>query len=311
MTQLSDLITTCSPNFCPGCGDFAIWAAFKNAAVAKGWNSSNSLLVAGIGCHGHILNFTKINSFEGLHGRAIPVATGAKMANNNLNVFVFTGDGDSLAEGTSHFVHACRRNHNITVILHDNAVYGLTTGQTSPRSPKGFKTKSTPAGSLEDPINPVTLAIASGATFVAREYAANIPQLTELIIKANDHKGISIVDILQPCVSFNPEYTHGFYQKNTYRLEEGYDKTNKELAFKKSLEWARLPSPASPHAKQSEAAREDEANGGQGEKQIPLGIFYEVEKPSYEAQIPQIAQKPLISTPPVKKDLSEIFKKYS
>jgi 2-oxoglutarate/2-oxoacid ferredoxin oxidoreductase subunit beta len=285
MTLISDLTTKCSPTWCPGCGNFAIWAAFKNAAVTKGWDDTNTVLTAGIGCHGHILNYVKISSIEGLHGRAIPLASGIKMANNNLNVFVFTGDGDCLAEGGNHFINVCRRNHDLTVILHDNAIYGLTTGQTSPRSPHGFKSKSTPLGNLDEPISPVTLAIASGATFVAREYASHIQQLSELIAKANDHKGIAIIDVLQPCISFNSLYTHDFYQKNTYYLPQNYDATNQNKAFEKSLEW--------------------------GEKQIPLGILYQVERPSYEDQILQIAQKPLASNPPTKKDLSEIFKKYS
>lgn len=284
MTLITDLSTGCNPTWCPGCGDTAIWAAFKNAAVANNWNDTNTVLTAGIGCHGHMLNYVKITSVEGLHGRALPMATGIKMANNKLNVFVFTGDGDSLAEGGNHFMNTARRNHDITVILHDNAIYGLTTGQTSPRSPHGFKSKSTPLGNLDEPISPVTLAIASGATFVAREYASHIPQLAELIAKANDHKGTAIIDILQPCVSFNDMYTHEFYQKNTYYLPEDYDKTNQVKAFEKSLEW--------------------------GEKQIPLGIFYQVERPSYEDQIPQIAEKTLVDSQPTKKDLSEIFKKY-
>lgn len=284
MTLLSDLTTVCSPTWCPGCGDLAIWAAFKNAAVAKDWNNNNTVLTAGIGCHGHMVNFTKLSSFEGLHGRAIPVATGAKMANSRLNVFTFTGDGDSLGEGGNHFVHACRRNHDITVILHDNAIYALTTGQTSPVSPHGFKTKSTPSGNLDYPINPITLAIASGATFVAREYASHIPQLTELMIKANEHKGMSVIDVLQPCVTFNEMYTHEFYQANTYYLGEDYDKTNKEKAFGKSFEW--------------------------GEKQIPLGIFYENNEPSYESQISQISEKPLVETETTKKDIVEILQKY-
>jgi 2-oxoglutarate ferredoxin oxidoreductase subunit beta len=285
MTQLADLSTGCNPTWCPGCGDIAIWAAFKNACVAKGWDDTNTTLTAGIGCHGHMLNYVKITSVEGLHGRAIPMATGIKMANSKLNVFVFTGDGDSLAEGGNHFVNACRRNHDITVILHDNAIYGLTTGQTSPRSPHGFKSKSTPFGNLDEPISPVTLAIASGATFVAREYASHIPQLAELFAKANDHKGIAIIDVLQPCVTWNDLYDHNYYQANTYSLPESHDKTNITAAFEKSLEW--------------------------GEKKIPLGIFYQVERPSYEDQIPQIAEKTLAETPPTKKDLSEVFRKYT
>ena len=285
MTKLEGLSSPYLPNWCPGCGNFAIWAAFKNAAVQEGWDNSNTVLVAGIGCHGHLLNFIKITSFEGLHGRPIPVATGIKLANHRLNVFVFTGDGDCLGEGGNHFVHACRRNHDLTVLIHDNALYALTTGQASPASPHGFKSKSTPAGNPDQPISPVTLAIASGATFVARAYAGDIPKLTELIIKANDHKGLSVIDILQPCVTFNKEYTHTFFQDNTYFLGQEYDVANREIAFKKSLEW--------------------------GPKQIPVGIFYQVEKPSYESQLPQISEKPLVEISPVRKDLEELFKKYT
>ncbi|MFA5932802.1 MAG: thiamine pyrophosphate-dependent enzyme [Microgenomates group bacterium] len=284
MTNLNDLITPCQPNWCPGCGDFAIWGAFKNAAVKEGWDNTNSVMVAGIGCHGHICNFTKITAVEGLHGRPLPVATGIKSANHKLNVFVFTGDGDSMAEGGNHFVHSCRRNHNLTIILHDNGIYGLTVGQTSPTSPHGFVTKSTPDGNPDYPISPMTLAIASGATFVARGYAGDIPGLTELIIKANNHDGLSLVDILQPCVTFNKEYTHQFYQANTYKLDESHDVTNKAEAINKSLEW--------------------------GPKKIALGILYEEKKPSYESQIPQIKDKPLIEQSAVR-DLSDLFKKYT
>lgn len=282
MTKLEDLTTICKPNWCPGCGDFGIWGAFKNAAAAEGWDNTNTCLVAGIGCHGHILNFTKITSFEGLHGRAIPVATGVKLANSSLNVFVFTGDGDCLAEGGNHFIHVCRRNHNLTVVLHDNAIYGLTVGQTSPTSPHGFKTKSTPAGNCDFPLNPLALAISAGATFVARGYAGDIPGLTELIIKANNHDGLALVDVLQPCQTFNKEYTHEFFQANCYSLDQNHDVTDKSIAFKKALEW--------------------------GPKQIPLGIFYEEDKPSYESQIIQIKDKPLIKTS-ADRNLEELFKK--
>src|SRR3989338_7111054 len=285
MTTLSDLSTPCSPNWCPGCGDFAIWAALKNACVRQGWDNTNSVLVAGIGCHGHMVNFLKLTSFEGLHGRAIPVATGIKLANHRLNVFVVTGDGDCLSEGGNHFVHACRRNNDITIILHDNAVYGLTTGQTSPTSPYGFKSKSTPTGNIDEPISPVTLAIAAGATFVARGYASDIPKLTELIIKANEHKGMSVVDILQPCVTFNKDYTHEFFQKNIYYLPDDYDRANRETAFKKSLEWDL--------------------------KKIPLGIIYESDRPSYESQLPQLAEKPLIDKSLGREGINDLFHHFS
>jgi 2-oxoglutarate/2-oxoacid ferredoxin oxidoreductase subunit beta len=285
MTQLADLTTPCSPTWCPGCGDIAIWAAFKNAAVQKGWDNTNTALVAGIGCHGHLLNFTKLTSFEGLHGRAIPVATGIKLANHNLNVFVFTGDGDCFGEGGNHFIHACRRNHDITVFIHDNAIYGLTTGQTSPTSPHKYKTKSTPQGNPDYPIHPLTLALATGATFVARGYAGDIPKLTELMVKANEHKGVAILDILQPCITWNKEYTHSYFRDNTYYLDQDHDVTNIGEAFKKSLEW--------------------------GPKQIALGVFYQIDQPTYESQLPQIAEKPLVENSPVRKNLDDLFKKYT
>lgn len=284
MIALQDLSTTCPPNWCAGCGNFGIWGAFKNAAVKEGWDNTNTALVAGIGCHGHILNFTKLTSLEGLHGRAIPTATGVKLANHDLNVFVFTGDGDCLAEGGNHFVHACRRNHNLTVLIHDNAVYGLTTGQTSPDSPLGYKSKSTPQGNPDVPISPITLAIASGATFVARVYSSDMVRLTETIIKANAHHGFAVVDILQPCTTFNKEYTHIFFQQNIYQLGPDHDASDKAAAFKKSLEW--------------------------GPKQIPVGIFYQAEKPTYEDHLPQISQNTLIKNP-LNRNLDELIKEYT
>ncbi|HLC93598.1 MAG TPA: thiamine pyrophosphate-dependent enzyme [Patescibacteria group bacterium] len=285
MTKIADLATTCPPNWCAGCGNIPLWAAFKNAAVQKDWNNTNSVLVAGIGCHGHIVNFTRLTSFEGLHGRALPLATGIKLVNHKLNVFVFTGDGDALAEGGNHFLHACRRNHDLTILLHDNAVYALTTGQTSPESPKGYKSKSTPDGNPDNPLNPLSLAITAGATFVAREYASNIKNLTDLIIKANEHKGLSIIDILQPCVTFNKHFTHEFFQQNCYYLGTDHDVTNRQQAFNKSLEF--------------------------GIKQIPLGIFYRVDTPSYEDQQPQLKDQAIVDTTAENRNLSALFKEYS
>jgi 2-oxoglutarate ferredoxin oxidoreductase subunit beta len=250
-----DLNTDRSPTWCPGCGNFGIWAAFKQAATENNWDSANSVLVAGIGCHGHILNFTKITSFNGLHGRAIPVATGIKLVNPKLNTFVFTGDGDCLGEGGNHLIHACRRNHDLTIILHDNALYSLTTGQTSPMSPKGAKTKSTPDGNPDEPFFPLALAISAGATFAARAFSADIPRLADLIARANRHQGLAIIDVLQPCATFNKDYTYQFFQENTYFLDKDYDPTNKFLAIEKASEW--------------------------GPKQIPLGIFYQVQKETF------------------------------
>ncbi len=261
-----------------------IWTAFKRAAVLEGWNNGNSAIVAGIGCHGHIVNFVNMTAFEGLHGRAIPVASGLKLANHKLNVFVFTGDGDSLAEGGNHFIHAARRNQNITVVLHDNAIYGLTTGQTSPRSPKGYKSKSTPTGNIEEPLHPLRIALSAGATFLARVYSGDIPRLTEILIRANNHPGFALVDILQPCVTFNKIYSHAFYQENIYEVGDKYDATDKVAAFAKSLEW--------------------------GLKKIPVGVLYEVREPTYEEQVPQIAKESLVAKPVKKRDITSLYSHY-
>jgi 2-oxoglutarate/2-oxoacid ferredoxin oxidoreductase subunit beta len=285
MTQQQDLATPCTVNFCPGCGDFGIWSAFKQAAVKADWNNSNTALCTGVGCHAHILNFIKITGFGSLHGRSVPVACGIKLANPDLNVFTFVGDGDCLAEGGNHFIHTCRRNHDITIIIHDNAIYGLTTGQTSPRTPHGFVTKSTPEGNIDVPVNPLALAITMGATFVARVYAGDIPKLADMIVQANDHRGIAIIDALQPCVTFNKEITHEYYQKNTYQLPDSYDPTNKVAAFEKSQEW--------------------------GEGKIPVGVFYKENRPTYDEQIPVYKNKGIMKAvgETGKKDVSELFEK--
>lgn len=271
-------------NWCSGCGNFGIWSSFKEAALRQGWDNTNTVFTAGIGCHGHMINFVKIISFEGLHGRPIPVASAVKMANHRLNVFVFTGDGDCLGEGGNHFIHSCRRNDDITVLLHDNAVYGLTTGQTSPRSPKNYRSKSTPGGSLETPFNPLQLAITAGATFVARAYSGDIPDLTDLIIKAQKHRGFSLIDILQPCVTFNKQYTHMYFQRNIYQLGKTHDPTDREKAFQKAGEW--------------------------GSKKIPVGVFYQIKAPTHHEGFAQIKKTPLVKMAAKKRDISELLKKH-
>jgi 2-oxoglutarate ferredoxin oxidoreductase subunit beta len=258
--------------------------AFKNAAIKEGWDNTNTVLVAGIGCHGHLVNFTKLTSMEGLHGRALPLATGVKIANTKLNVFVFTGDGDCFGEGGNHFVHAARRNHDLTVILHDNGLYALTTGQTSPVTEHGIKTKSTPFGNPDNPVNPMALAIAVGATFVARGYASDMPQLTEMMIKAKNHKGFALIDILQPCETFNKTLTHTFYQENCYYLEDTYDPTNKAAAFERAHEF--------------------------GLKKIPLGIFYQEEKPTFEDQLGYLNGKTLLEHQNEARDIGNVMKHY-
>lgn len=284
MPTLNDLKTPKTCTWCPGCGNFGIWTAFKQAAVMEGWDNTNTVMVAGIGCHGHINNFVNLSSFEGLHGRPIPVAAGIKMVNQKLNVFVFTGDGDCLGEGGNHFIHAARRNQDITVILHDNAVYALTTGQTSPSSSCGYKSKSTPQGNIDPPAHPLALAISAGATFVARVYSGDLPRLTAMLIKANSHKGFAVVQVLQPCVTFNKEYSHIFFQENIYQLNEKHNTKDKQAAFAKSLEW--------------------------GIKQIPVGIVYEVNEPTCEERVSHPKNLPVVTAPLQKRDINELLKSY-
>lgn len=284
MTTMADLSTGSMPNWCPGCGNFPLWLSFKNAAIENGWDNTNTTLVAGIGCHGHLVNFTKLTSFEGLHGRPLPIAEGIKLANSRLNVFVFTGDGDCLGEGGNHFIHAARRNHDIKVILHDNSLYALTTGQASPLTDTNQKTKSTPFGNPDSPFNPLLLAIASGATFVARAYASDTKQLTEIINKATKHKGFALIDVLQPCETYNKVQTHEFYQKNTYYLEDSYAPNDKLKALERASEF--------------------------DEKKIPLGIFYVEGRPTIEDKYEYFSKNPLIEVPLEKRDLQKLFNKY-
>lgn len=267
MSTLTDFKTAFMPNWCPGCGDFGIWGALKNALVEKGWQPADFCLVYGIGCHGHMVNFLKSYAIETLHGRPIPVAQGIRLANNKLPVIIVAGDGDTFGEGTNHLVHISRRNLQATMIVHDNQVYGLTTGQTAPTAQKGFKTKSTPGGVLEEAINPIAIALAAGATFVARGFAGDIPGLSKLIIQGLNHKGFAFIDVFQPCVTFNHLNTYQWYREHIYPLDSSYDVTNRLSAFEKALEWG---------------------------PKIPTGIFYKVEKPTYEEQTPQIKEKSLV-----------------
>lgn len=247
--------------WCPGCGNFGIYNALKKVLEKNIENGKlkeeDIVLVSGIGCYGYITNYYHLNSFHTIHGRVPPLATGVKLANPGLTVIGFAGDGDALAEGMSHTIHAARRNTDITLIIHDNGVYGLTTGQFTPTSPKGFKGRSTPFGNVENPVNPVTLMLVSRATFVARGYSGDIPHLEYIFERAIFHKGFSAVCVLQPCVTFNN--TYDFLRKRVYRLEdEGYKPDSFELAINKSLEF--------------------------GER-IPTGIFYDEESETFEEAV--------------------------
>jgi len=255
------------PAWCPGCGNFGILNALNRALVEVEIEPHQVLLVSGIGQAGKLPHYTRGNVFNSLHGRPVPPAIGARIANSELIVIAVSGDGDAYGEGGNHFLHAARRNHDITYLVHDNQVYGLTKGQASPTSDVGFITKTTPYGAAS-PINPIALAIVSGASFVARGFAGDIDHLSNLIKKGITHRGFALIDILQPCVSFNHKNTFQWYRERVYNLEdEKYDPSNRKAALEKALIW--------------------------GER-IPIGIIYKENLPVYEDQLPALSDGPLV-----------------
>lgn len=252
-----------SPTWCPGCGDWGIGMAVKSALVQMGHSPSSLIAVFGIGCSGNMNDFLNAYGLHSLHGRSIPNAIGAKIANHTMPVVCIVGDGDCYGEGGNHFLHTCRGNHDITVIVHDNGVYGLTTGQVAPTAQKGMKSKSTPAGIIETPVNPLALALTQGATFVAQAFAGDLNHMIEMIKKGIAHKGFSLVNILQPCVTFNKINTYQYFLQKAYKLPQEYDATNIGGAIAKAMET--------------------------NDEQFPLGILYQVEKPAFHEQIPQLS----------------------
>jgi 2-oxoglutarate ferredoxin oxidoreductase subunit beta len=264
------------PTWCPGCGNFAIWAALKNALAELKLPPHRVALSFGIGCSGNFANFVKANVFHSLHGRSLPAATGIKLANHDLTVIAIGGDGDGFAEGLSHTLEALRSNVNLTYIVHDNHIYSLTTGQTSPTTALGVKTKTAPLGTYEYPLNPLSLAIAAGGSFVARGFAGDIPHLQSLIVEGITHRGFAFIDVMQPCPTFNPEMSYDWYRKRVYRLEDlGYVPDNRFRAW--------------------EIAQEPLA------EKIAIGVLYKEDRPILEDNFPQLSKLPL-----VKRDLKKI-----
>jgi 2-oxoglutarate ferredoxin oxidoreductase subunit beta len=227
--------------WCPGCGNYAILNSLKQALTELKISSQQLVVISGIGQAAKIPQYFKTNYFNGLHGRSLPPATGIKAANPTLTVIAESGDGDMYGEGGNHFIHTIRRNPDITNIVHNNMVYGLTKGQASPTSETGFKTPIQINGVTLNPFNPITIAIALDASFVARAYAGDGKETKEIVKKAIQHRGYALVDIFQPCVSFNKINTHDWFKEHTYYLDSGYDVTNRIEAFKKSIEQNRLP----------------------------------------------------------------------
>lgn len=235
MSTLQDF-TGYKPTWCPGCGNWGIGMALKMALVKMNLLPSQLMVSFGIGCSGNMNDFINAYAMHGLHGRAIATAVGMKLAHHTMPVLAVVGDGDCYGEGGNHFLHACRGNHDIKVIIHDNRVYGLTTGQVSPMAEKGQKSKSTPSGIIEVPIDPIALAITQGATFVAQTFAGDTKHMSEIIEKAFQHTGFAVVNVLQPCVTFDKKSTYQYYMQHVYKLDEKHDSTNKMKALEKAFE---------------------------------------------------------------------------
>lgn len=270
--------------WCPGCGNFGLVTSLKNAMAELGLKQHETVIVSGIGCSSKSPHYIDTYGFEGVHGRPLPVASAVKLANTDLTVIAMGGDGDGYGIGVQHFVHIMRRNYNLTYIVHNNQIYGLTTGQASPTSQIGMKTKTTPWGVIETPFNPIAYAILGGATYVARGFAGDPVHLKQLFKGAIEHNGFALVDVFQPCVTFNKLNTYQWFQERVYKLEDTKHETgNRELAMEKAFEDMRTDY-----------------------KKVPIGLFYKEDSPTYEDQLPQIKDKPLVKQS-LKIDLSEAY----
>lgn len=288
MSTMQELTTSEKPQWCPGCGNYPLHMAMKTALSELGIPREKTVIVTGIGCSGKACHYINTYGFESLHGRSVTVASGVKLANHELTVIAEGGDGDGYGIGSAHFLHSFRRNINITYVVHDNAVYGLTTGQAAPTAQKGMKTKSTPHGNLELPFNPLAVAIAAGGTFVSRTFAGDLMHMKETFKQAIAHKGFAFVDVLQPCVTFNKLNTFQWWQQRVYKLESvNHDPTNKALALEKAFE-------------------EMDSNYSK----IPIGIFYKEQRPTYEDEAPQLAKGPLIRHEIAKEAIEKSFEEF-
>jgi 2-oxoglutarate ferredoxin oxidoreductase subunit beta len=283
-TSLFKDLSGYTPTWCPGCGDWGIVRAIKLALSEQGVGPADIGVSFDIGCAGNMNDFLKASSTHGLHGRSIVTAIGMKLANHTRPVLAIGGDGALYGEGGNHFLHACRGNHDITVIAHDNMVYGLTTGQTAPTTEEGTKTKSTPLGSVEIPVNPLALALTQGATFIAQTFANNSRHVADMIKKAMIHKGFSLVNIIQPCVTFNKTNTYHYFFDRIRYLDDSGDLSDMSRAFALSMESL--------------------------EEKFPLGVIYQstAKKPYHEC-LPQLAEHTLLQNKPLT-DMSVLERMY-
>ncbi|MFA6001263.1 MAG: 2-oxoacid:ferredoxin oxidoreductase subunit beta [Thermoleophilia bacterium] len=273
------------PSWCPGCGNYSLLKTFKEAMVELGLEPHQIIMVSGIGQAGKLPHYTKGNTFNGLHGRTLPVASGIRLANHDMHVIAIAGDGDCYGEGGNHLLHAMRRNNNINIFVHDNQVYGLTKGQASPTTQEGTVTKTQPFGVLLEPLNPMALAVAMDASFVARGFTGDGAFLKELMVKALQHKGFALLDILQPCISYNRINTLSWYRERVYRIGEDHDPGDRDAAFRLAQEF--------------------------GER-IPTGVVYRQNRPVLEDALPVLAGKPPLVKQPFEpagmvKELEKFF----
>lgn len=284
MAEMKDLDQPKHINtWCPGCGDFSILFAAKKAIVELGLNQKETVLVSGIGCGSKLPHYVNTYAFEGIHGRTLPVATGIKLANPSLNVIIFAGDGDAYSIGSAHFLHAFRRNLDMCYIVHNNEIYALTKKQYSPTTEKGYVCPTAPDGSIEIPFNPLAVAIAAGATFVARASGGDINHLAEIIKQGIQHKGLAIIDVLQPCVTWRNEKSYSFLKEHVYDVnKEGFDNKNKANAIKFLLE--------------------NEIYQGK----IAIGVFYIEQRPTYEDELKLTDKTPVIKQKIETIDISQL-----
>ena len=285
MAQVKEYVGKVKPDWCPGCGDYSVLNSLQRAIADLDIAPHNVLVVSGIGCSSNLPGFINSYGFHGLHGRSLPVATGAKLGNHDLTVIATGGDGDGYGIGVGHFVHTCRRNVDMTYIVMDNQIYGLTTGQASPTTEKNMKTKSTPEGSIEIPLNPIAMALTCGATYVARGFSGDNAHLTQLMKGAIEHKGFALLDVFSPCVTYNKHNTYPWFRERVYKLEdERHDPADFRLALEKAFEWG---------------------------ARIPIGLFYKTERPTYEDEEPALKSGTALSKQSVvRNDLAAIMEDF-
>lgn len=283
MVSLNDYNGSVRPDWCPACGNFAQLTAIKNALVELNVEPENAVIVSGIGCSSNLPEFIRAYGFHGLHGRLLPVASAIKWANRKLTVIGYGGDGDGFFEGTQHFYHTAKRNVDITYIVSDNQIFGLTTGQASPTSEIGFVSKTTPDGNIERPVNPLKFALSAGATYVARGFSGDPKHLQELIRNGIKHKGFSFIDVFSPCVTFNKTNTYDYFRKRVYKYTPE-DPEDFVKAYAVAQEWG---------------------------DRIPIGLIYQKSEKTYEDMDPIVSQEEPISKRPYRKlteeDISEFL----